>query len=62
MKTETSKLKKLKTKTVYGFRKHTFRAGDNFMDTTTTNNTTTATATTTNTSMIFQSPHWLAGD
>jgi len=53
MKTETSKLKKLKTKTVYGFRKHTFRAGDNFMDTTTTNNTTTATATTTNTSMIF---------
>jgi hypothetical protein len=52
MKTASTKLKKLKTRTVYGFRRHQ-ASGNNFMDTTTTNGTTTATATTTTSTMIF---------
>jgi hypothetical protein len=55
MKMSATKLKKLRTKTVYGFRMHR-SGGNNFMDPTTitvTTGTTTATTTTTGGSMIF---------
>jgi len=52
MKTSTTKLKKLNTKTVYGFRRNQ-STGNNFMDTTTTNGTATTSTATTSGSMIF---------
>ena len=54
MKISATRLKKLKTRTIYGFRRHISSNDNNFMDpTTNTVTTATTTATTTSGTMIF---------